>query len=143
MPNFTKIVTKIFGSKADKDFKELHPYIEKINDWIQTIVDNNQTKKPSGTELSQAISDIKNKPQSYDARKAIKEVSKNNNSFEIKGNIYGTVYKIIIEKSNFKNKEKIINEINSILNRINAIASNYDENSEILSRASSASSETR
>tara|TARA_Y100000590_G_scaffold468802_1_gene653200 strand:- start:2448 stop:3440 length:993 start_codon:yes stop_codon:yes gene_type:complete len=54
-----------------------------------------------------------------------------NNSFEIKGNIYGTVYKIIIEKSNFKNKEKIINEINSILNRINAIASNYDENSEL------------
>ncbi len=32
MPNFTKIVTKIFGSKADKDFKELHPYIEKINE---------------------------------------------------------------------------------------------------------------
>jgi len=59
-------------------------YIEKINDWIQTIVDNNQTKEPSGTELSQAISDIKNKPQSYDARKGIEEASKNNNNFEIK-----------------------------------------------------------
>lgn len=59
-------------------------YIEKINEEIKTIVENNQTKEPNGTELSQAISDIKNKPQSYDARKGIKEVSKNNNNFEIK-----------------------------------------------------------
>ena len=59
-------------------------YIGKINKEIQTIVDNNQTKEPTGTELSQAISDIRNKTQSYSARKSVKEASKNNNSFEIK-----------------------------------------------------------
>ena len=52
-------------------------------------------------------------------------------SFEIKGNIYGTIYKVIIEKSNLKDKKKIKNEVNSVLNKINIIASNYDENSEL------------
>ena len=72
------------GKAKDKAIEIYNKIMEKINDWIQTIVDNNQTKEPSGTELSQAISDIKNKPQSYDARKGIKEASKNNNNFEIK-----------------------------------------------------------
>ena len=59
-------------------------YIEKINKYIEDIVDKNQTEKSNGTEINQAIKVIRNKPQSYDARGSVKEVSKNNNSFEIK-----------------------------------------------------------
>ena len=59
-------------------------YIKKINKYIEDIVDKNQTEKSNGTEINQAIKVIRNKPQSYDARGSVKEVSKNNNSFEIK-----------------------------------------------------------
>ena len=59
-------------------------YIEKINKEIQRIVEDNQTKDPTGSELKQAMSDIKNKTKSYSARRAVKEASKNNNNFEYK-----------------------------------------------------------
>ena len=58
MPNFTKIVTKIFGSKADKDFKELHPYIEKINEQFNRL--NSLTDEELQTKYLQHRLQIKN-----------------------------------------------------------------------------------
>ncbi len=38
MAVLTKVVTKIFGKKSDKDLKVLNPYVDKINDVYNTLV---------------------------------------------------------------------------------------------------------
>ena len=37
MSIFTKIVTGIFGKKSEKDLKILEPYVEKINNFLQSL----------------------------------------------------------------------------------------------------------
>ena len=53
MPIFSKIITKVFGNKSDKDLKALEPLVQQINDKYNTLIDLNDS------DLKDNFNDIK------------------------------------------------------------------------------------